>query len=187
MLWNEIVSSICICCSATIFSLSLQGRTKNKMLLIQMFSSILYITSYMVVVNVNSAALVGGITAIFEAIRLIVFYFIEKNEKFNTPKINLIAMIAFSVILSVCIFIAWGGWISVLPLVSGIVVSLALGCKNMTIIKVSFVVQALLITAYLFMLHLWINALSQIFVFVFSVIGLITYIRGPVPKKRKKF
>ena len=177
MLWNEILSSICICCSAAIFSLSLQGMTKTKILFIQMFATMLYLASYLCVLNVNSAALVGAITAVFEMVRLIVFYVIEKHEKLNTKTINLTAMITCSVILTVCTIIAWGGWVSIFPLISAIIVSLALGSKNIVVIKITFIIQAAFITTYLLLLSLWINAASQVFVFVFGIIGLIMYLK----------
>ena len=84
MLWNEIVSSVCICCSATIFSVSLQMKKKLQILFIQLFASVLYIASYLFVVNINAAATVGAITASLEMLRLIVFFIIEKYEKLNT-------------------------------------------------------------------------------------------------------
>jgi hypothetical protein len=176
MLWNEIVSSICICLSAAIFSLSLQGMTKVKILFIQMFASMLYLASYLFVLNINPVALVGAITAGFEILRLVVFFVIEKNDKFNTRKINLISMVTFSVVLTICTIFAWGGWISIFPLISAIIVSLALGNKDVVIIKIAFIIQAALITTYLLLLTLWINAASQMFVFVFGIVGLITFL-----------
>jgi hypothetical protein len=178
MLWNEILSSVCICASAAIFSLSLQGMTKTKILFVQMFATILYLASYLFVININSAATVGAITAGFEMVRLIVFYVIGKYEKFNTKNINLIAMIAFSTILTICTIVAWGEWISIFPLMSAIIVSLALGCKNVVVIKIAFIIQAAFITTYLFLLSLWINAASQVFVFVFGIIGLISLLKN---------
>ena len=177
MLWNEIVSSICICCSAAIFSLSLQGQTKTKILFIQMFASLLYILSYIFVLTTNPAALAGAITAGFEMIRILVFYFLEKKEKFNTRKINLIAMLSFSIILTICSILTWGGWISIFPLISAILVSMALGNKNVVIIKIAFIIQAAFITTYLLLLSLWINAASQVFVFVFGLVGLFMLLR----------
>lgn len=176
MLWNEIVSSVCICLSAVIFSFSLQGMTKIKILFIQMFASALYLASYLFVLTINPFALVGAITAGFEILRLVVFFIIEKHEKFNTRKINLITMFTFSIVLTICTIFAWGGWVSIFPLISAIVVSLALGNKNVVIIKIAFILQAALITTYLLLLTLWINAVSQIFVFVFGIVGLIVYL-----------
>ena len=167
MVWNEIVSSICICCSAVIFSLSLQGMTKF-------------------VLTINPVALVGAITAGFEILRLVVFFIIEKYDKWNTKRINLIAMFAFSVTLTICAICAWSGWISILPLISAIIVSLALGNKNVVIIKIAFIIQAVLITTYLFLLALWINAISQIFVFVFGLVGVLIYLNKNKTVKLKK-
>ena len=185
MLWNEIVSSVCICLSATIFSLSLQGVTKVKILFIQMFASMLYLSSYLFVLTINPVALVGAITAGFEILRLVVFFVIEKNDRWNTRNVNLIAMFVFSILLTLCTIFAWSGWISILPLLSAIMVSFALGNKNVVIIKIAFIVQSVLITTYLFLLALWINAISQVFVFIFGVIGLFVYMSRNSVKYQK--
>lgn len=182
MLWNEIVSSVCICCSATIFSLSLLVKTKIKMLYIQMFASILYISSYLFAFATNYAALVGAITAGFEFVRLIVFFLIEKSERYNTPKNNLIAVLSFSVVLTVCSIFAWSGYISLLPLISSIMVSISLGSKKVLVIKIACTIQAVMIAVYLFLMSLWINAASQLAVFVLGVVGLIWYFK----KKKTK-
>jgi len=178
MEWNEIISAICIYLSATIFSLSLQGKSKIKILFIQMFASMLYLANYLFVLNINPAAKIGAITASFEILRLLVFFFIEKSEKYNTRRWNIITAICFSIILTTCTIFAWCGWVSVLPLVSAILVSFALGSKNVIFIKMAFIIQAACIVTYLLLLGLWLNAISQIFVFVFGIVGLITYIKA---------
>ncbi len=186
MLWNEIVSSVCICCSATIFSLSLLVKTKIKMLFIQMFASVLYISSYLFALVTNSVALMGAITAGFEFVRLIVFFLIERSEKYNTPKINLIAVLSFSIGLTICAIFAWSGYVSILPLIGSIIVSVALGSRNVLIIKIACIIQAALISVYLFLMSLWINASSQLVVFVLGVVGLILYLSDKKTEKSKK-
>ena len=141
-----------------------------------MFSSILYILSYIFALNVNSASLIGVIIAVFEFIRLIVFCIIEKSDKFNTKITNFVTVFTFLIILTTCIIFAWSGWISILPLIGTILVTIALGCKDVLLIKISCVMQSVLITIYLLLLTLWINAITQVFVFVFGVIGVITYL-----------
>ena len=176
MVWNEIVSSICICCSATVFSLSLQGTTKIKILFTQMFASIFYLASYLFVLTINPVALVGAVIAGFEILRLLVFFAIAKNDRLNRKSINITAMLIFSAVLTICTIFAWSSWISILPLISAIIVSFALANKNVLIIKIAFTIQAVLITTYLFLLTLWINALSQIFVFIFGLVGVFIYV-----------
>lgn len=176
MTWNEIASFVCIGLSSIIFSISLQAKTKQKILIIQLFASILYFLSYAVVISIIPSAIIGAITAIFELIRIIVFYFIDKNEKYNTKSVNLIASISFCVVLSICTLFAWSGWYSLCPLIGAIIVSLALGNKNMVFVKISYIVQSFLIITYLLLLQLWVNAITQGVVFVFSIVGLITYL-----------
>ena len=176
MTWNEIVSFVCIGLSAIIFSISLQAKTKRKILVIQLFASILYFLSYMVVISIIPSAIIGAFTAIFELVRIIVFYFIDKSEKFNTKKINLIASLSFCIVLTVCTILAWSGWYSLCPLIGAILVSLALGNKNMVFVKLSYIIQSLLIITYLSFMHLWVNALTQCVVFVFGIVGLITFL-----------
>ena len=176
MTWNEIASFVCIGLSSIIFSISLQAKTKQKILIIQLFASILYFLSYAVIISIIPSAIIGAIIAIFELIRIIVFYFIDKSEKYNTKSFNLIASIAFCVVLSICTLFAWSGWHSIFPLIGAIMVSLALGNKNMIFIKISYVVQSLLIITYLLLLHLWVNAITQGVVFVFGVVGLLSFL-----------
>lgn len=176
MVLEEIISAVCICISALIFSISLQGQTKLKILLIQMIASILYFCSYMFVLEINPKANIGLITASCEILRLIIFYLIDKNKKYNTLKIKMITSIVFCVMLTALTIWMEPSWFCLLTLVGAILVSLALGCKNLILIKTAFIIQAAGITTYLFLMNLWINAASQAVVFVLGVVGLIIYI-----------
>ena len=176
MTWNEIVSAICICLSAALFSLSLQGQTKLKILFVQFFATLLYLLNYLFVITIIPTAKIGAITASFEILRLFVFYFIEKSKKYNTKTWNLVAAIAFSIILTICTILSSDSWYGIFPLVAAILVSLALGNKNVILIKIAFIIQAACIVTYLLLLGLYLNAASQVFVFVFGIVGLITLI-----------
>ena len=176
MVLEEIISAVCICLSALIFSISLQGQTKTKILFIQMIASILYFCSYMFVYTINPKAGIGLITACCEILRLIVFYLIDKSEKYNTKKVNITTSVFFCVLLTGLTIWMEPSIFCLLTLVGAILVSLALGSKNLVFIKISFIIQAAGITFYLFLMNLWINAASQAFVFVFGVVGLIMYI-----------
>ncbi len=178
MEWYEIVSIVCIFGSAILFSVSLQGQTKLKILFVQMFATVLYLLNYIFVLSTNDGTLAGAITAGFEILRLVIFYVIESKEKFNTSMTNYVAMVFFSVALTVCSIFTWNGWTSIFPLVSAILVSIALGNKNVVFIKIAFIVQAGLITTYLLLISLWINAISQILVFIFGVLGLVRYVKA---------
>lgn len=173
MAWYEIVSAICIFLSAGVFSYSLLRKTKGNILVTQMFSSSLYILSYVFIITTMLSATVGLITAVFEMIRVLVFYAIEKSEKYNTTKINITFSVIFSVILSTAAAFAWQGWISLLPLIGTVVNSFALGSKNVYFIKFAGIFAAILVGIYFLVLNLPLNALSQVVVIGVTVFGLI--------------
>ena len=181
MVWNEIVSAVCVCLSATIFSISLLNNIKKNILFIQIFSSILYISSYVIMIPILDTAVMGSIVAIAEVIRLIVFFFITNSESFNTMNINIITGVSFAILISVATIYAWAGWYCVFPLIGGIMVSLALGCKSVMWIKLSYIFQTFCVILYLAFMHLWINMGSQIVVIIMGVVGLF----GFILKKRK--
>ena len=176
MVWNEILSFVFIACSALIYACSLQCNTKNKIFFVQLFSTCFYLASYIVIVNIRAAALIGTITAAVEILRIIAFYLIEKTRKFDTRRVNGLTALFFSLLLVVCAIFTWSGWICLLPVVGGIIVSFAMGSKNLLMMKIAFALQSILITIYLFLLTLWFNAFSQVFVLIFSIIGLITFL-----------
>lgn len=176
MCLEEILSAVCICLSALIFSISLQGQTKLKILFVQMFASALYFCSYLLVFQINPKADIGLITAACEILRLVIFYLVDKSKKYNTIKVNMIVSIVFCVVLTGLTICMEPSWFCLLTLIGAILVSLALGSKNLIFIKTAFIIQAAGITTYLFLMNLWINAASQAFVFIFGIIGLIIYI-----------
>ena len=177
MTWNEITSAVCIVLSALIFSVSLQLSHKKQMLIVQLFSSFFYIANYAFVISTTASALMATITASCEAIRLVVFFFIEKSEKYNTKKVNLVAGISFCVFLTTLNLIVWDSFWGLLPLIGGNIVNLALGAKNIVFVKLACVIQALLIVIYLFVLSLWINAASQVYVLILGIIGLLVSLK----------
>lgn len=173
MIWNEIISIICMFCSAGICCISLQGQTKLKILFIQLFACLFYLANYLFVININATALIGVITASCEILRLIAFYFIEKSEKYNTFKFNFICAMFFNVLLITLSVIAWSSWFSFLPLVGAILVNLSLSTKNVVLIKFAFVIQAALVITFLILSGLFINAIPQMFICVFGIVGIV--------------
>lgn len=184
MTWNEIVSAVCIYLSAVILSISLQEQKKLTILFIQIFASLFYLANYLFVLQITPTTTIGAITAGCEILRLLVFFFIERSKKFNTTRCNLVAGIAFCVIFAVCAAFAWSGWLSIFPLIGAILVSLALGSKNLILIKIAFIMQAACIAIYLCLIGLWVNVAAEVFVFVLGIIGLITLL-GAMKRKEE--
>lgn len=177
MTTEYILSQIFICLSALLFTVSLQFNNKAQILFIQIFACVLYFSHYFLL-----GVILGGCFAIIEMLRLIAFYVIDKNKKINTTKINTLVSIIFAIIFIITSLITWNAWFCIMPLVASVIVSLALGRKNVIVIKVAFLIQSVLITTYLFLISSTVGAISQIVVFIGSCIGIATML----VKQRKK-
>ena len=175
MLWNEIVSAVCICISCGIYGGSLLRNSKLNILFLQIFSVILYIMSYAFMVPVLPTATAGLIAASCEFLRVLVFFTIEKTKKYNTVKVNMTLAIIFCIVLVILTALMWQGWVSIFPLLATIITSIALGSKNVLFIKISIIFASVLTWIYLFILQLWINAISQVCVTCLGIIGIILF------------
>ena len=167
-----ILSQVFICLSACIYSTSLILKTKQKMLILQMCSSVFFITHYFLL-----SAKLAGFVAILETIRLFVFYFLDKYEKINTLLTRVISCIVFSGLSIVTAIFTWNGMFCLLPLVATIIVNVTLSFKNVIFYKVGASVYSILIIVYLFLIGSIVGGIAQSVSFVFSVIGLINGVK----------
>lgn len=163
-----ILSQVFICISACIYSISLILKTKQKMLALQMISSVFYISHYFLL-----KANLAGFVAVLETIRLLVFFLLDKKEKFNKPIIRIFACVLFSLLSIVCAVFTWNGIYCLLPLIATVVVNITLSFKNVIFYKVGALIYASLIIIYLFLIGSILGGISQSLSFVFGLIGLI--------------
>lgn len=168
-----ILSQVFICISAVIYSTSLVLKTKQKMLIMQMCSSVFYVSHYFLL-----KANLAGFVAVFETIRLFAFFFLDKNEKFNTTLIRVCACVMFSVLSIVAAVFTWDGLSCLLPLIATIIVNITLSIKNVLFYKVGAMIYATLIIIYLFVIGSILGGISQSLALVFSIIGLIKAIKN---------
>ena len=163
-----ILSQVFICISACIYSISLILKTKQKMLALQMISSVFYISHYFLL-----KANLAGFVAVLETIRLLVFFLLDKKEKFNKPIIRIFACVLFSLLSIVCAVFTWNGIYCLLPLIATVVVNITLSFKNVIFYKIGALIYASLIIIYLFLIGSILGGISQSLSFVFGLIGLI--------------
>ncbi len=168
-----ILSQVFICISAVIYSISLILKTKQKMLFLQLISSMFYISHYFLL-----NAKLAGFVAIVETIRLLVFFFIDKKEKLNKMWVRVLACLTFSILSIVCAVFTWNGIYCILPLIATIVVNITLSFKNVIFYKVGAMVYASLIIAYLFLIGSTLGGISQSVSLVFSIVGIIMEIKN---------
>ena len=177
MVWNEIVSMICVFCSASIFSYSLLRKSKKNILWIQIMSGILYTSSYFVLIPVIESALIGGAVALVEFIRIIAFYLIEKYSNQKKKILNLVVGLFFVIVIAFLSKFTWTSWVCVFPLVGGVIVGFALCVQSVLTIKICYLIQTTCAIIYLFLMSLYFNGISQIFVLIVGFCGLIITLR----------
>ncbi len=168
-----ILSQVFICISACIYSISLILKTKQKMLALQMISSVFYISHYFLL-----KANLAGFVAVLETIRLLVFFLLDKKEKFNKPIIRIFACVLFSLLSIVCAIFTWDGIYCLLPLIATVVVNITLSFKNVIFYKFGALIYASLIIVYLFLIGSILGGISQSITFVFGLIGLIKSLKN---------
>ena len=177
MHWTEIASAICIYLSATIFCVAMFKKNKQNLLFVQLFASALYLSSLLFVIALNSNSFIGVLTSVCELLRVVCFYLLERSEIYNTKKNNLLLAVGFCLLMCVCTIFSWKSAVSLLPFISAILVSLALGIKNLLLLKITYVIQSILTTTYFFLLDLPINAYSQVLIALLGSISLITTLK----------
>lgn len=168
-----ILSQVLIGVSTCIYLISLILKTKQKMLILQVCSSILFFSHYFLL-NANLA----GFISVIETIRLIVFFFIDKSEKLNISKTRIIACVSFSLFSVVVAIFNWS-LICLLPLIATIIVNVTLSFKNVNFYRIGTLVYCVLTIVYLFAINSLVGGFSQCIVLIFSIIGIIN------AKKRK--
>ncbi|MGN1208617.1 MAG: YgjV family protein [Christensenellales bacterium] len=176
-----ILSQVFICISACIYSISLILKTKQKMLFLQMISSIFFITHYFLL-----DAKLAGFVAVLETIRLFVFFFIDKKEKLNKVWIRSCACLVFSALSIVTALFTWNAIYCLLPLVATIVVNITLSFKNVFFYKIGAMIYSILIISYLFIIGSIVGGISQCVAFVFSVAGIVLEIKNIKSLSRTK-
>lgn len=176
-----ILSQVFICISACIYSTSLILKTKQKMLAMQMISSVFYISHYFLL-----NAKLAGFVAVFETIRLFVFFFLDKKEKYNKTITRVFACVVFSGLSIVAGIFTWDGIYCLLPLIATIVVNITLSFKNVIFYKVGAMIYAGLIITYLFLIGSILGGISQSVSLVFSIVGIILEIKNIKKNKSDK-
>ena len=165
---DNIISYICVCISALIFSLGILLKVKKNILYVNILSSTFYASSYIFLGNK-----LGAVFAMWGILRLLAFSFLGENERYDTKTLNIISSSFFAVLYTVSAVFTWTDWFCILPVIGDILVSFVLGSKNVTVIKFVVLVQAILNTTYLFLLGSVVGGISQLFVSILTIVGII--------------
>ena len=170
-----IAAQVFIVLSSILYGISVFAKNKKVLLVIQILSSCFYWANCFFL-----KAWVGGIVALLDTTRIIIFYLIEKfngtqNQKIITGVVLLIVGIVASIF-------TWGGWYSIFPLLGTVVFVISLAISNLMFIKFATIFGSITATIYLGLIGSPIGAVMQSLTAVMGMIGLII----DVVKNRKK-
>ena len=161
-----ILSQILVVVSSLIYSVSMLIPNKRGLLYLQIFSSSLFAIHYFLL-----GAYIGGIVSTLDSIRIVTFYFIDKKN--NTDINRKIACVSFIVLGLIGACFTWESWYSILPIISLIIVNVALALQNLNILKINLNISILCVIAYMIFIQSYLGMITQIIVFVVGVIGAI--------------
>lgn len=161
-----ITSQILVVVSSLIYSISMLVSNKRNLLFMQIFSSSLFALHYYLL-----GAYIGGIVSTLDAIRIVVFYFIDKKN--NTDLNRKLACASFIVIGLIGACFTWEAWYSILPIISLIIVNTALALQNLKILKISLNTSILFVIAYMVFIKSYFGMATQIFVLIVGIVGVI--------------
>lgn len=157
-----------------VFSLSPQQKTKNKILIFQLFSSILYCLQYFIL-GAFSAVVINIIGAIKESI----FYLYTKKDKDIPVKILLI----YTIIIIISGIITFTDIFSIFPAFLAILATYGTWQKSLKKYRILVVISIILWTVYNFVVGAYVNVIGNAFQLVSAVIAII---RLDVMKKKEE-
>lgn len=161
-----ILSQIFVSVSSLIFATSLLLNSKKKLMLLQIFSTMLFTLHYFLL-----GAYLGGLIAIVDFARIITCYIIDKlNGSTLNKRIWCIIYIILGLIGSV---FTWESWYSMFPIISLIVVNLSLTLDNLIIVKLSFNISLICTVLYMLFIASYFGLITQAIVLIIGIIGTI--------------
>ena len=175
-----ILSYVFLAISAISYGASTLIKNKKWLLAVQIVSSFMYIFSLLCL-----KAMTAFIVAIFDTLRLVVFYFVELKK--GGKKAKLYAGLALFVVCVFSSYFSWNGWYSILPICSSFIILICLVISKDLYIKFSVLISAISVTIYLILNGLFIAAGLEAIAILNALIGLIlTFIQIAKNKSKKE-
>lgn len=172
-------AKIFIVISSLLYGLSCLANNKKLLFLVQILSSLFYCLHCFFV-----RAIVGGIVTIFDLIRVVIFYILEKT---NSPqKEKIITASLLLVVASICSIFSWEDWYSVLPFVSTILYIISLGISKLLFIKFASLISASCSAFYLLLSGSYFGAICECLPFGLALIGIIVEIVNVIKMNKRK-
>lgn len=161
-----IIAQICGVITLILTVISVQFRTKEKILIFQIIANIIVAIQYFLL-----NAITGGVVAIINTIRCIIFFYYKKKDK----KPSLIFLTIFIVVAIVSGIITWQDSFSIIPIIAAIVFTYGLWQDNVKVTKICTVITSGNWVIYNFVVKAYVGAVQAIAECTSAVIAVIRY------------
>lgn len=143
---------------------SVQFKTKEKILLCQIIANILIAIQYFLL-----NALTGAVVSIINVVRCIIFYFYKKKNM----KPSIIFLIIFIIIAIISGIFTWQSIYSIIPIIAAIIFTYGLWQDNVTITKICTGITAANWSIYNLIVAAYAGAIQSIAECISSIIAII--------------
>lgn len=123
------------------WSLSIQNKDRKNILIYQIAANVFYSVQYFLL-----GAITAGMTNLISVLRCLEFYFEEKRK----GKISFISFIIFSLLIILIGVITYENFISLIPVLCGILYMYSIWQNNLNLTRYLFVFAALILAYYNF-------------------------------------
>lgn len=144
--------------------ISIQFKTKEKILICQIIANILISIQYFLL-----NALTGGVVSIINVIRCIIFYYYKKKNM----KPSVVFLGIFVIIAIVSGILTWQSVLSIIPIIAAIIFTYGLWQDNITITRICTGITAGNWTIYNIIVKAYAGAIQSIAECISSIIAII--------------
>lgn len=144
--------------------ISIQFKTKEKILICQIIANILVSIQYFLL-----NALTGGVVAVINVIRCLIFYYYKKKDK----KPSVIFLSIFIVIAIISGILTWQNVFSIIPIIATIVFTYGLWQDNVKITRICTAITAGNWTIYNVIVKAYAGALQSLAECISAIIAMI--------------
>ena len=146
--------------------ISIQQKTKEKILACQILANILDAIQYFLL-----NALTGGVIAIINVIRCVIFYYYKKKDK----KPSLLFLIIFIIIAITSGILSWQNAWSIIPIIVSIVFTYGLWQDNVTVTRICTAITSGGWSAYQLIFLAYARMIASISEFLSAIIAIIRF------------
>ena len=161
-----ILAQICGAIVLVLTVVSVQFKTKEKILIFQIIANVIVAVQYFLL-----NALTGGVVAIINTIRCVIFYLYKKKDK----KPSVVFLIIFICVAIISGILTWQDGFSIIPIIAAITFTYGLWQDNVFVTKICTIITSGSWIVYNIIVKAYVGAVQSLAECVSAIIATIRY------------